>query len=259
MSRKRGFTLIELLVVVAIIALLIAILLPSLGKAKRLASNAKCQANVRGLAIAIKLYTEDYRAMFGYDGNAANFWVNQLNKYTDVNKLRLCPEAKDLPSGEGAGGVHNPWYGGVAGNDPKTSKPYTGSYAINGWIEDPKVSLGYANQQGGGADASWFWKFPMQERDSDAPLIGDGMWFDGWPRVSSAPNTSSSPPAPANYDNHIGRWQLNRHDMKINLSFGDGHGESVELRKLWAISWHRRVGDSSVGEQIKNPLPTVPK
>ena len=53
---RQGFTLIELLVVVAIIALLIAILIPSLGKAKELANRASCSANLRGIMESMILY-----------------------------------------------------------------------------------------------------------------------------------------------------------------------------------------------------------
>jgi len=57
---KRGFTLIELLVVVAIIALLIAILLPSLGRAKENARIAGCVANLHAMALASVTYNSMY-------------------------------------------------------------------------------------------------------------------------------------------------------------------------------------------------------
>jgi prepilin-type N-terminal cleavage/methylation domain-containing protein len=263
MSRRRGFTLIELLVVVAIIALLIAILLPSLGKAKKAANRTKCVANVRGMSQGVSFYVADYRAMFGYDSNVANFWVNQLNKYVNLNKLRICPETTVPPiTYSGAGGITSAWEGSVAGNDPTTGLPYAGSYGINGWVENPKSGLAYANQaQTGGvptsqADASWFWLLPASKFDSEIPIFGDSIWFDGWPRLASPPNATSSPNAPADYTNHIGRWQLNRHIMSIAVGFSDCHAEAVKLPKLWTLRWNAMAGNSAVGEVFKTP--TVP-
>ena len=57
-SQHRGFTLIELLVVISIIALLIAILLPSLARAKELANRAVCSANVRGIIQSMTIYAQ---------------------------------------------------------------------------------------------------------------------------------------------------------------------------------------------------------
>lgn len=59
MKRKRGFTLIELLVVVAIIALLISILLPSLARAREITKRAVCASNLRGVGQSMKVYAND--------------------------------------------------------------------------------------------------------------------------------------------------------------------------------------------------------
>lgn len=59
MKRKKGFTLVELLVVIAVIALLMAILLPALGKAREQARRVLCGHNAKQIGVAILAYTGD--------------------------------------------------------------------------------------------------------------------------------------------------------------------------------------------------------
>ena len=64
MKRKKGFTLIELLVVVAIIALLISILLPSLSRARELSKRLVCGANIKGIGTSCKIYANENDEMW---------------------------------------------------------------------------------------------------------------------------------------------------------------------------------------------------
>ena len=75
MRRNRAFTLVELLVVIAIIALLMAILVPALRAAREQAKKTVCQAHVRGLVMALKIYADEHDGKT-HDSPNQGLWDN---------------------------------------------------------------------------------------------------------------------------------------------------------------------------------------
>ena len=228
-AHEHAFTLIELLVVVAIIALLVAILLPSLRAAREQARCAKCLANLRSIGQGIALYIDENRdvlpgplhpPVFRNTGELLDDDVfYEMNEETErpwfllarlaplmmtgneqffeyVDELATCPTAKMIkPDDE--------FIPNINGNPP-WCRPY--NYLINSWgnTEPPYyygwTNTGYTWEGWANADFPKPTKITKIAKASEEWAVGDAWW--DFRRVMITPGTWE--------DTMLGTWQIAR-------------------------------------------------
>ena len=246
-----GFTITELLVVVGLIAVLISLLLPVLGRARAAAQATACLSNLRQMTTAWTIYlTENRGRLPEYvfytpmqpDVAYRSYWLGILDGYRVRGDALLCPAANEpIPYSQplkGAGNVAHAWSGklmsaSVAKLTPKIYRE--GSYGYNQRLT---AGGGYgADERATGIAAVK----PL----SEVPVFFDSTFLDARPD-NGHPAAPVQPPPDLRGDNYPPgvpdhwRFLIARHGRAINVAMADGSATRVPLEDVYLLRWSGR-------------------
>jgi prepilin-type N-terminal cleavage/methylation domain-containing protein/prepilin-type processing-associated H-X9-DG protein len=227
--RTRAFTLVELMVVVAMIALLTAVLLPALAKARRQALTVRDLANFKGLETAHWMYVNDYngsliRVGLAHGGSGADepvAWINTLQKYYGKKLLHRSPvdRSPHWPVDEGGQGVPVPKSGGTQFRRT--------SYGVNNFLDPATAPWGGPYTKIEQIHRPWKIVHFVYMAETGEYAGADHPHVENW--------GGSRPPVMASRHLQINAHGGPPHDWNsvTNYGFLDGHAETLPFRSVF--------------------------